>query len=244
MDARRTAASCVFGLGSQFSLRGCRRCEVNVGGATLYHKSTNDLAVGVWTVSNSGSAARPASRALPGAGLMEAAPKAALFEKTMLPHLDAAYNLARWLTRNEYDAEDIVQEAYLRAFRFFDGFRGGDGRSWLLAVVRNTALTWLRREKTAPQVSFDEEVHGPRSGTVTVEAKLVEGARFAMLRNCLDLLPVEFREVVVMREMEGMSYRDIAEAASAPIGTVMSRLSRARQSLQACIAAKMKEAPK
>jgi RNA polymerase sigma-70 factor (ECF subfamily) len=175
---------------------------------------------------------------------MEAAPKAALFEKTMLPHLDAAYNLARWLTRNEHDAEDIVQEAYLRAFRFFDGFRGGDGRSWLLAVVRNTALTWLRREKTAPQVSFDEEVHGPRSGTVTVEAKLVEGARFAMLRNCLDLLPVEFREVVVMREMEGMSYRDIAEAASAPIGTVMSRLSRARQSLQACIAAKMKEASK
>jgi len=86
---------------------------------------------------------------------MEAAPKAALFEKTVLPHLDAAYNLARWLTRNEHDAEDIVQEAYLRAFRFFDGFRGGDGRSWLLAVVRNTTLTWLRREKTALQVSFD-----------------------------------------------------------------------------------------
>jgi len=175
---------------------------------------------------------------------MEAAPKAALFEKTMLPHLDAAYNLARWLTRNEHDAEDIVQEAYLRAFRFFDGFRGGDGRSWLLAVVRNTALTWLRREKTAPRVSFDEEMHGPGSETATVEAKLVEGARFAALRNCLDLLPAEFREVVVMREMEEMSYRDIAEAASAPIGTVMSRLSRARQRLQDCVAAGMKEASK
>ena len=175
---------------------------------------------------------------------MEAAPKAALFEKTMLPHLDAAYNLARWLTRNEHDAEDIVQEAYLRAFRFFDGFRGGDGRSWLLAVVRNTALTWLRREKTAPQVSFDEETHGSGSEAATVEAKLVEDARFAALRNCLDLLPVEFREIVVMREMEEMSYREIAEAASAPIGTVMSRLSRARQSLQNCVAARMKGASK
>jgi RNA polymerase sigma-70 factor (ECF subfamily) len=175
---------------------------------------------------------------------MDAAPKPALFEKTMLPHLDAAYNLARWLTRNEHDAEDIVQEAYLRAFRFFDGFRGGDGRSWLLAVVRNTALTWLRREKTAPQVSFDEEMHGPASDAVTVEAKLVERVRFAALRYCLDSLPVEFREVVVMREMEEMSYRDIAEAASAPIGTVMSRLSRARQSLQDCVVARMKEASK
>jgi RNA polymerase sigma-70 factor (ECF subfamily) len=175
---------------------------------------------------------------------MEAAPKADPFEKTMLPHLDAAYNLARWLARNEQDAEDIVQEAYLRAFRFFDGFRGGDGRSWLLAVVRNTALTWLRRERTAAQVSFDEEKHGTGSEAATVEAMLVEGARFAALRNCLELLPVEFREVVVMREMEEMSYRDIAEAASAPIGTVMSRLSRARQRLQDCVAVRIKESSK
>jgi len=216
----------------------------NVRGAAVYHIITNDFAVGTWTVANGGSAAQLAGCALRGAGLMEAAPKAALFEKTVLPHLDAAYNLARWLTRNEHDAEDIVQEAYLRAFRFFDGFRGGDGRSCLLAVVRNTTLTWLRREKTALQVSFDEEMHGPGSEAATVEAKLVEGARFAALRNCLDLLPVEFREVVVMREMEEMSYREIAEAASAPIGTVMSRLSRARQSLQDCVAARMKEASK
>ena len=188
----------------------------------MYHILTNDSSVGTRTVSNGGSVAQLAGYALRGAGLMEVAPKAALFGKTMLPHLDAAHNLARWLTRNEHDAEDIVQEAYLRAFRFFDSFRGGDGRSWLLAVVRNTALTWLRREKTAPQVSFDEEMHGPRSEAATVEAKLVEGARFAALRNCLDLLPVEFREVVVMREMEEMSYREIAEAASEPIGTVMS----------------------
>jgi RNA polymerase sigma-70 factor (ECF subfamily) len=205
---------------------------------------TNDFVFPTWTLSDGDSAPQLAGHALRGNGLMEAAPKAALFEKTMLPHLDAAYNLARWLTRNEHDAEDIVQEAYLRAFRFFDGFRGGDGRSWLLAVVRNTALTWLRREKTAPQVSFDEETHGSGSEAATVEAKLVEDARFAALRNCLDLLPVEFREIVVMREMEEMSYREIAEAASAPIGTVMSRLSRARQSLQNCVAARMKGASK
>ncbi len=111
----------------------------------------------------------------------------------MLPHLDAAYNLARCLTRNEHDAEDIAQEAYLRAFRFFDGFRGGDGRFWLLAVVRNTTLTWLRREKTAPQVSFDKEMHGLGSEAATVEGKWVGRARFVALRNRLDLLSVDAR---------------------------------------------------
>ena len=172
------------------------------------------------------------------------APKPALFEETMLPHLDADYNLARWLTRNEHDAQDVVQEAYLRALRFFDGFRGGDARPWLLAVVRNTALTWLRRKRSSTQVSFDEEIHGSRLEAATVETKLVAGDRFAELRICLDLLPTEFREIVVMREMEEMPYRDIAEAASLPIGTVMSRLSRARQRLQDCLAARMKEASK
>jgi RNA polymerase sigma factor (sigma-70 family) len=172
---------------------------------------------------------------------MEAAPKQSFFEKAMLPHLDAAYNLARWLTRNEDDAQDVVQEAYLRAFRFFDGFRGGDGRAWLLAVVRNTALTWLRRERELSHVSFDEEIHAPGSEAATVETKLVEGAKLAELRDCLDLLPVVFRELVVMREMEEMPYRDIAEAVSVPIGTVMSRLSRARRRLQDCLAARMKE---
>jgi RNA polymerase sigma-70 factor, ECF subfamily len=165
-----------------------------------------------------------------------------LFEETMLPHLDAAYNLARWLTRNEDDAQDVVQEAYLRALRFFDGFRGGDARPWLLAVVRNTALTWRRRARTLTHVSFDEDTHHPGSKAATVETQLVEGAKFAGLRHCMELLPSEFREVVVMRELEEMSYRDIAEAASAPIGTVMSRLARARQRLQDCMAARMKEA--
>lgn len=172
------------------------------------------------------------------------APKLSLFEKTMLPHLDAAYNLARWLTGNQDDAQDVVQEAYLRALRFFDGFRGGDGRAWLLAVVRNTALTWLRRERTMARVSFDEETHGSGPAGATIEARLVEGAKLAGLQTCLELLPVEFREVVVMRELEEMSYRDIAESAGAPIGTVMSRLSRARQRLQDCLAARLKEASK
>jgi RNA polymerase sigma-70 factor, ECF subfamily len=126
-------------------------------------------------------------------------PKLSPFEETMLPQLDAAHNLARWLTRNEDDAQDVVQEAYLRAFRFFEGFRGGDGRAWLLAVVRNTALTWLRREKTLVRMSFDEEIHSAGEGA-TVETKLVEGAKFAGLRDCLDLLPTEFREVVVSLE--------------------------------------------
>jgi RNA polymerase sigma-70 factor (ECF subfamily) len=176
--------------------------------------------------------------------MIGAAPKLALFEETMLPHLDAAYNMARWVTGNEDDAQDVVQEAYLRAFRFFDGFRGGDARPWLLAVVRNTALTWRRRARASTHVSFDEELHGPGAGPATAETQLVEGVKFAGLRDCLELLPREFREVVVMWEMEEMSYRDIAEAASVPVGTIMSRLSRARQRLLDCMKARMKEASK
>ena len=172
---------------------------------------------------------------------MEAASKLALYEKLMLPHLDAAYNLARWMTRNEDDAQDVVQESYLRALRFFDGFRGGDPRPWLLAVVRNTARTWRRRERASTSEPFDEAVHGSGLHVATIETELVEGSRFTGLRECLELLPVEFREVIVMREMEEMSYREVAEAAGAPIGTVMSRLSRARRRLQDCLAARMQE---
>lgn len=176
--------------------------------------------------------------------MIGATPKLALFEETMLPHLDAAYNMARWVTGNEDDAQDVVQEAYLRAFRFFDGFRGGDARPWLLAVVRNTALTWRRRARASTHVSFDEEIHRPVLEPSTVETQLVDGSKFGHLRECLESLPLEFREVVVMRELEEMSYRDIAEAASVPVGTVMSRLSRARQRLLDCVKALMKEASK
>ena len=171
---------------------------------------------------------------------MNSAPKLVLFEECIMPHLDAAYNLARWLTRNEHDAEDIVQEAYLRAFRFFDSFNGGDGKGWLLAVVRNTCLTWRRRERGLAKVPFDEGAHSPAGTGETAETRLVEQAQFGNVRDCLESLPLEFREVLVMRELEEMPYRDIAAVISLPIGTVMSRLSRARRRLQDCVAGRMK----
>jgi RNA polymerase sigma-70 factor (ECF subfamily) len=171
---------------------------------------------------------------------MEAASKLALFEETVLPHLDAAYNLARWLTRNEHDAEDIVQEAYMRAFRFFDSFHGGDGKAWLLAVVRNTSLTWRRREHGMAKVPFDEAAHSPAEAAASVESRLVEQARWGDVKDCMELLPPEFREVLVMRELEEMPYSDIATVACLPVGTVMSRLSRARRRLQDCVTGRMK----
>jgi RNA polymerase sigma-70 factor, ECF subfamily len=170
---------------------------------------------------------------------MDEETKLALFEQTIVPHLNAAYNLARWLTRNPHEAEDLVQEAYLRAFRFFDGFHGGDGRAWLLAVVRNTCLTWLRRNKSGgSSVEFNEEVHAPAAGEQNVEERLVKHAKIDALRKCLESLPVEYREIIVMRELEELSYREIAEAAGVPIGTVMSRLSRGRLRLLDCMEAK------
>jgi len=200
----------------------------------VYNIMTNDFALPKWAVSNGGSSAQLAGYPLRRDGLMEAAPKAALFEKTMLRHLDAAYNLARWLTRNEHDAEDIVHATYMRAFRFFDGFRGGDGRPWLLAVVRNAALTWLRREDRSSRCL------SMKKSTVAVprprQSRLIWS-------NAPDFFPLSSAKFVVMRDVEEMSYRDIAEAASAPIGTVM-RLSRARQRLQDCVAVRMKETSK
>ena len=166
---------------------------------------------------------------------MDGTTRLTLFEETILPHLKSAHNLARWLTRNEDDAQDVVQEAYLRAFRFFDGFKGGDGKAWLLAVVRNTCLTWRRRQKnTLADVAFDEATHGSDRG-VTVEAGLVEEASMAPLRKCIESLPVEYREIIIMRELEELSYREIADIAAIPIGTVMSRLARARKRLEECV---------
>ncbi len=157
------------------------------------------------------------------------------FEQTVMPHLDAAYNLARWLTRNDQDAEDVVQEAYLRAFRFFDGYRGGDGRAWLLAVVRNTCLTWIRQRGRKEMVEFDEQAHGGGSAPPTPEAVLLQKAALGSVKDCLEALPVEYREAFVLRELEDMSYKEISDVAGVPIGTVMSRLSRARKRLQSCL---------
>ncbi len=160
-------------------------------------------------------------------------PPQSLFEQALLPHLDAAYNLARWLTRDEDAAQDVVQEAYLRALRFFGGFQGGDGRPWLLAIVRNTCHDWLRRRGTSDETTpFDEEIHSGDAPRETPESLLIERASREALERALAALPVAWREVIVLRELEGLSYRQIAEVAGVPVGTVMSRLARARARLQ------------
>jgi RNA polymerase sigma-70 factor (ECF subfamily) len=151
----------------------------------------------------------------------------------MLPHLDAAYNLARWLTRKDHDAEDVVQEAYLRAWKSFGSFRGGDGRAWLLATVRNTCYTWLEKNRDRqPQTPFDEKLHGEATESWNpVQLKLRE-EDVALLHEAIDALPVEFREIIVLRDLEGFSYKEIADIACLPLGTVMSRLARGRERLQ------------
>jgi RNA polymerase sigma-70 factor (ECF subfamily) len=167
--------------------------------------------------------------------------KQARFERAVMPHLDAAYNLARWLTRDEHDAEDVVQEAYMRAYRFFDGFHGGDGRSWLLAVVRNTCFSWLRRNRPpAPPAQFDETIHAGDE-TFNPEALVLQGAAREMLHEALGELSPEFREVVVLRELEGLSYKEIAAVTDAPLGTVMSRLARGRGMLRDRLARRLHE---
>ena len=163
--------------------------------------------------------------------------KLASFEKAVLPHLDAAYNLARWLTRNDADAEDVVQEAYLRAFRFFGGFHGENGRAWLLGIVRNTSYTWMQQNRS-PELNMplDDELHEVKGNDLNPEALLLQKADAQMLRQAVEELPVEFREVLVLRELDEMSYKQIALVADLPIGTVMSRLARARKRLQQILA--------
>jgi RNA polymerase sigma factor (sigma-70 family) len=155
------------------------------------------------------------------------------FERTFLPHMSAAYNLARWLTRSDQDAEDIVQEAYLRAVRFFGGFRGGNSKAWLLAIVRNAGYSWLQRSQAqGPTVPFDAQMHDVEDRSQGPEAELLQSATRQDLQAALENLPVEFREALVLRELEGLSYKEIAEVSGLPIGTVMSRLARARRNLR------------
>jgi RNA polymerase sigma-70 factor, ECF subfamily len=146
--------------------------------------------------------------------------------------MDAAYNLARWLVRNDHDAQDVVQEAYLRALRFASRFRGDNPRAWILAIVRNAAFTWLKRNRGAgAPAQFDENVHASDIEETGLEADALRRADATMIRAALEELTDEFREVIVMRDIEGLSYKEIADAADVPIGTVMSRLARARSKL-------------
>jgi RNA polymerase sigma-70 factor (ECF subfamily) len=161
----------------------------------------------------------------------------ARFERAMLPHLDAAYNLARWLVGNTQDAEDVAQEACLRALTFFDGFHGEDGRAWLLAIVRNTCYDWLRKNRLNLHLQgAPEELDLAADPSPTPEAAHLRNADRETVRKGLEALPAEYREALVLRELEGMSYKQIAQVTDTPIGTVMSRLSRGRKRLEITLA--------
>ncbi len=155
------------------------------------------------------------------------------FERLMLPHLDAAYNLARWLLRDEHAAEDAVQDACLRAYRALGRFRAGDGRAWLLTIVRNVCYSQLRQNQRQPVVEpFVDDAHGSTDDPAEANALLWRETKSDILRRALDQLPAEFREVIVLHELEGLAYREIAHVTEVPIGTVMSRLARARRKLE------------
>lgn len=170
--------------------------------------------------------------------------RARRFEAVVMPHLSAAYNLARWIARNDADSADVVQEAMTRAFRYFDGFRGGDPRSWLLQIVRNTAYSWLaanrpagRVELTAEMVDDDHAWGRAQTDCANPEAVLTSRAETQRLRAAIAQLPLDQREVLVLREFEDLSYKEIAAITGSPMGTVMSRLSRARDQLAAIVGA-------
>src|SRR5215470_389577 len=164
--------------------------------------------------------------------------RAALFEQIVLPHLDAAYNLARWLAGNDHDAQDVAQEASLRAFKYFGSFRGDNPRAWLLSIVRNSFHTWLRKNRPNEKtVEINDEALDIEDFSVKAETVSPNFADADAVRRAIAELPLEFREIVILREMEGFSYKEIAELAEVPIGTVMSRLARARKLLQKSLAA-------
>jgi RNA polymerase sigma-70 factor (ECF subfamily) len=155
------------------------------------------------------------------------------FDRLVVPHLGAAFNLARWLTRNDHDAQDIVQDAALRALRFLDGLRGEEARPWLLGIVRNATWTWLQANRPA-EVCSQEDVGEPQLPAPPrdqPETAAIHRAEARLLNEAISALPPALREVIVLRELEDLSYRQIAEIAGVPIGTVMSRLSRARRLL-------------
>jgi RNA polymerase sigma factor (sigma-70 family) len=166
------------------------------------------------------------------------------FERLILPHLDDAYTLARYLLRNEHDAQDVVQDAVLRAVRYFDGFRDGDARAWLLAIVRNCCHTWHRRTKNdRATVSYTDAADSPQlQGAVGADALAIQSSERAAIERAIGELPMEWREVIVLREVEEMSYKEISTITGVPIGTVMSRLARARKRLAASLGLHVREA--
>ena len=162
------------------------------------------------------------------------------FEALMLPHLDAAHNLAKWLLRNEQDAQDVVQEAFLRALKSFGGFHGSNGRAWLLTIVRNTSYTLLKKNRVADLTTpFDEEIHASGDESVSAATILERSEDTELIRKAMDELPAEFREILTLRHQEDLSYKEIADIAQIAPGTVMSRLARARAKLKECLAARI-----
>ena len=154
------------------------------------------------------------------------------FEEIVLPHLDAAFNYARWLTKNEADANDVVQDAYVRALRFFSTLRGEDARAWLLTIVRNTWYSRFSRGAGSDyRMALDDMSDDPPDNAPDAEAQLIQRRTVDTVRAAIEQLPADFREVIVLRELEGLSYKEIAAVVGIPIGTVMSRLARARERL-------------
>jgi len=171
------------------------------------------------------------------------------FEREVLPHMDAAYNLARWLLRGNEDAEDAAQDACLRAYKYFDGFHGGNAKAWLLKIVRNRCYSWLKERRGMESMSADEDGRlDPKHeealaeaghGFPSPEAALIAKADRALLHASLDKLPPDFREVLILREIEELSYKEISQIAEIPIGTVMSRLARGRALLERLVLAEL-----
>ena len=168
---------------------------------------------------------------------MEQPEEPSRFDQVILPHLDAAYNLARWLTRNADDAQDVVQEALIRALKYFAGYREGSARAWLLTIVRNASYSWLQRRRGQETVPLYEEepAHFPDEAS-NPESQMLRRAHSQRVQQAVQELPIEFREVIVLRELEGLSYKEISAVAGVPVGTVMSRLARARERLQHSLA--------
>ena len=173
---------------------------------------------------------------------MEKEEKDSLFTNTIIPHLDAAYNLARWLARNEYDAEDIVQDSFVRAYSYFNSFSGNNGKAWMLAIVRNTFYTWHQKQQVRQSIEVsgelpDDQITYEQTPDIELETKDKQEA----VRSALHALPPEFREVIILRELESMSYKEIASMIRIPIGTVMSRIARGREMLRTLLSKQLTE---